>query len=76
MNRKREQAILLTKVGQFFGPVISIAKNLKAYDTDEQTRILARFFHDQQMFMVEVTRGTKRGRIGSVSTLVNDGARA
>lgn len=37
-------------LGQFFGPVLKVAEHPTRFDTDEKTRIFARFFHDRQAF--------------------------
>jgi hypothetical protein len=43
MNRKRDQAELYFKLGQLFGPMLKVAENPDSYDSDDRTRIQARF---------------------------------
>jgi hypothetical protein len=50
MSRKREQAEMFVKLGELLGPLKKIAENPAAFDADEQTRILARYFFDKVRF--------------------------
>lgn len=51
MNRKHEQAVLLDKLGQFFGPLLKVAANPTGYDSEERRRIEARFFAEGEEFV-------------------------
>lgn len=53
MNRKREQAELLFKLGRLFGPLLAMAENPDAYDIDERVRIMARFYGDWAGFDIK-----------------------
>ena len=50
MKRKREQATIFKQLGALFGPVVKIAENPESYDSDERTRIHARFCFDTEAF--------------------------
>lgn len=50
MSRKREQAELFVKLGELVGPLKKIAENPQTFDSDEKSRILARYFHDAAKF--------------------------
>lgn len=56
MNRKREQADLLFKLGQFLGPPLKVAENPANYDHDERTRIMARVYSEATPFMQQVNQ--------------------
>lgn len=43
MNRKKDQAELLCRLGQLIGPLLRVAQNPNSYDTEERHRIRARF---------------------------------
>jgi hypothetical protein len=47
VTRKQEQAEIIFRFGQFFGPLLKLAENPAVYDTDEQTRIIARFLAEE-----------------------------
>jgi hypothetical protein len=51
MNRKREQAEMFAEFGQLFGPLLRVKDSPESYDSDERTRILARFNHDYIIFI-------------------------
>lgn len=51
MNRKQEQAELFVKLGTLFGPVLKWVDSPSTYDSDEKTRILARFFAEYQNYL-------------------------
>ena len=51
MNRKQEQADLFYQLGQLFGPVLKMGDKGANYDSDEQTRIMARLFADAPGFL-------------------------
>src|SRR6266545_4101602 len=59
MNRKREQALMLDRLGQFFGPVLKVAANPDNYDSEEQRRIAARFYAEHADFSGQVERFCK-----------------
>jgi hypothetical protein len=50
MNRKREQAELFFLLGQLFGPLLKMIENHESYDSEERTRIVARFNVDADAF--------------------------
>jgi hypothetical protein len=54
MNRKREQVTIFTQLGALFGPVLKVAENPGSYDSDERTRIHARFCFDAEAFLRNV----------------------
>ena len=56
MNRKREQATIFTQLGELFGPLMSMAENPASYDSDERTRIHARYCFDVELFRNKVTQ--------------------
>jgi hypothetical protein len=51
MNRKREQAELIYRLGRVLGPLEEAASDPARFDRDEQERIRARFFVDWQNFL-------------------------
>jgi hypothetical protein len=51
MRRKKEQAEMLFQLGALFGPLMKWAESPGAYDTDEKSRIFARFFADNSQFI-------------------------
>jgi hypothetical protein len=50
MNRKREQAALIWKIGSLFGPLVRMSENPSSYDADERERIAARFHAELPAF--------------------------
>ncbi len=50
MSRKSEQADLLFKLGQLFGPPLKVVENPSSYDQDEKVRIFARYFAEFPKF--------------------------
>ncbi|QDU19513.1 hypothetical protein [Urbifossiella limnaea] len=59
MNRKREQAVMLDRLGQFFGPVLKVAATPQGYDAEEKQRIAARFYAEHRTFSGEIERFCK-----------------
>jgi hypothetical protein len=58
MSRKHEQANLLVGLGQLFGPLLKVAENAQGFDTDERTRIVARFCHDRPQYVEQCRQFT------------------
>lgn len=54
MSRKREQADIIYKLGQLFGPVLKAVENPSGYDQDEKARIVARYLADMPGFLNRV----------------------
>ncbi len=46
MDRRKEQADLILKIGMVFGPMVRVIENLDDVESDEQKRVLARFQSD------------------------------
>ena len=65
MNRKQQQAELLAKLGALMGPLLKMANSPDQYSAEEQRRIMARFFSEDQQFIQELTAFT-RGESGHV----------
>ena len=59
MNRKREQAELFFQLGQLLGPMLKMAENPDSYDTEERTRIIARYCSDENQFRKALQRFTQ-----------------
>jgi hypothetical protein len=59
MSRKKQQAEMFTKLGALFGPLMKWAESPGTYDTDEKSRIFARFFAEATTFQSMFTTFTK-----------------
>ncbi len=59
MNRKREQAEMLDRLGQLFGPVLKVTANPKDYDSEEKRRIAARFYAEHGRFNEQLEKFCK-----------------
>lgn len=51
MDRKREQAEILFKLGQLFGPLLNLAESPDSFDREDQSRILAPFSAEVDKFL-------------------------
>ena len=58
MSRKHEQADLVFKLGQLFGPILKIIDNPQTYDEEEKARIFARFFAEVPSFSQQTRQFT------------------
>jgi uncharacterized membrane protein YccC len=56
MNRKREQAEIIFRLGRLLGPLEQAASDPSRFDVDEQERIKARFQADWPKFHREVVQ--------------------
>jgi hypothetical protein len=83
MNRKKEQAEMLFKLGQFLGPALKMAESPANYDADERTRIMARLYAEVPLFTQAVNKfmrgesghyySTQEGRISFVLNQLQGG---
>lgn len=65
MSRKREQAELIFKLGQLFGPLLHVLAHWDQYDTEDRERVRARFFADDDGF-IDACRRYAHGEPGHV----------
>jgi hypothetical protein len=56
MSRKSQQADLIFKLGQLFGPILKVLDNPTGYDEDEKTRIFARYCSEYMAFQNEAEK--------------------